>query len=225
VSTIEFIIFDLDGTLVDSEAICNRAFIDLLPELGNRSSIEALVQMNRGRKFAEILSGLELSFNLELDAGFERRYRKRVEELFSLELQPIEGVPEMLKTLDLPKCIASNAPLAKISHALEVCGLVEHFEGNIYSSYEIGAWKPDPGLYQHTISDAGFRPEQCVVVEDSEVGIRAAEAAGIGAFLYAPERSFSNEENCIVFQSMDDLADLIAHRNNAAQQCAAAGRK
>ncbi len=210
VSTVEFVIFDLDGTLVDSEALCNRAFIDLLPELGERSSVEALVQMNRGRKLAEILAGLESAYGLEFDAGFEARYRSRVEELFSSDLKPIEGVPEMLGALDLPKCVASSAPLTKIRRALEVCGLLEHFEGNLYSSYEVGSWKPDPGLYRHAISDAGFRAEQCAVVEDSDVGILAAEAAGIRAFFYAPERSFANEGSCIVFQSMRDLAVLIA---------------
>lgn len=208
-SAVEFVIFDLDGTLVDSEALCNRAFIDLLPELAEHFSIETLVQMNRGRKLDEILSGLELAIGLELDAGFEGRYRNRVEELFLSELQPITGVPEMLEALDLPKCIASSAPVVKIRLALEICGLVEHFGSNIYSSYEVGSWKPDPGLYQHAISDAGFRPEQCAVVEDSEVGIRAAETAGIKTFMYAPERSFLNEGNCIVFQSMLDLTDLI----------------
>ena len=54
-----------------------------------------------------------------------------MEERFSSDLWPIEGVPEMLRAIDLPKCIASSGPPAKIRDALEVCGLAWHFKGNI----------------------------------------------------------------------------------------------
>lgn len=209
--TVEFVIFDLDGTLVDSEALCNRAFIDLLPELGAHVGTEDLIRMNRGRKLAEILTDLEETFGLSLDEDFTRRYRSRVEALFSSELKPVEGVPDMLDALDRPRCVASSGPPEKMRHALEVCGLSDHFRDNIHSSYEVRSWKPDPGLFQFAMRDAGFRPEQCAVVEDSDVGIRAASAAGAQPFLYAPERACSNEGNCIVFGSMVDLVHLMTH--------------
>ncbi|MEM7111735.1 MAG: HAD-IA family hydrolase [Chloroflexota bacterium] len=206
---IEFVIFDLDGTLVDSETLCNVAFLDLVPELKTQISVEELVWRNRGRKLVEILRGLESDFGLAFAADFEPLYRRRVQELFSSELKPVCGVPDMLEALKLPKCVASSGPLAKIQHALDTCGLLRYFEGHLYSSYEVGFWKPDPGLFRYAMSQEGFAPEQCAVVEDSEVGIQAAKAAGIRPFYYCPGRLLSEATDCVVFQSMAELPKLL----------------
>lgn len=56
-------------------------------------------------------------------------------------------------------------------------GLARYFDGRVFSSYEIGSWKPEPGLFLHAAEALGFLPEHCVVVEDSEAGVQAALAA------------------------------------------------
>ena len=208
--TVDFVIFDLDGTLVDSESICNVAFLDLVPELKAQISVEQLVGRNRGRKFAEIIRDLERDYHLALPSDFEATYRRHVEELFSSELKPVAGVPEMLEAIELPMCVASSGPIAKIRHALETCGLLSRFEGHIYSSYEVGSWKPDPGLFCFAMSQSGFLPNQCAVVEDSEVGIQAAQAAGAKAFYYAPNGVSLEGEGCVIFEKMAALPSLLS---------------
>ena len=94
------VIFDLDGTLVDSEGLCNRAFLDLLPELDERE--ESLIQRYRGKKLTPILNDLEKRLGQKLPSDFEQRYRAHVEQLFSRELRAIPGTHEMLAALPYP---------------------------------------------------------------------------------------------------------------------------
>lgn len=201
------VIFDLDGTLVDSETLCNQAFVDLLPELGE--AVEVLVAKYRGKKLALILADLELRLGVHLTSDFEARYRERVAELFALDLRPTVGSPEMLASIAFPYCLASSGPLTKIKHALQVSGLEPFFGTRIFSSYEVGSWKPEPGLFLHAAGAMGFAPNRCVVVEDSEVGVEAAAAAGMRVLRYAPQQGEQNLRQCASFSDMALLPGLL----------------
>jgi len=203
------IIFDLDGTLVDSEGLCNQAFLDLLPQLND--TVESLIQRYRGKKLASILVDIESRLCQSLPDTFEQHYRQRVAELFSRELKPMPGVLKMLEATNFPKCIASSGPPLKIRQALQVSGLAPYFGDDIFSSYEVGSWKPEPGLFQYAASAMGFMPSQCVVVEDSDVGIEAAEAAGMKAFQYVPNGETVSYQGGTPFDDMSQLPQLLAH--------------
>ncbi len=202
------VIFDLDGTLVDSETLCNQAFLDLLPLLNE--PIESLVDQFRGKQLSRILHEIEQKLSSPLPACFEQSYRQRVAELFATELRAIEGVPEMLQALTFPCCIASSGPPEKIRQSLAVTGLAPFFGEQVFSSYLVGSWKPEPGLFLHAASAMGFAPTDCIVVEDSPVGLQAAAAAGMRALHYAPHskthsaRSFSHMSALpAILQAMD----------------------
>jgi len=200
------IIFDLDGTLVDSEYLCNQAFIDLIPDLTD--TVEALTRRNRGRKLAPILIDIEKRLGHSLPSTFESHYRLRVAELFDAHLKPTPGTPQVLEQLSYPCCVASSAPPEKIRHALNISGLAAFFGGRIFSSYEVGSWKPEPGLFLHVAEALGFRPGQCIVVEDSEPGLLAADAAGMFALHYAP--ALANPlPNRRAFRTMAELPNLV----------------
>lgn len=55
----------------------------------------------------------------------------------------------MVQSLRVPFCLASNGPLKQIELSLGLTGLLPYFEGHIYSAYEVGSWKPAPGLFLH----------------------------------------------------------------------------
>ena len=173
------IIFDMDGTLVDSEGLSARAFLELLPELPYDEA--GMAARYRGRKLALIMAALEQEIGRELPEDFEPRYRAIVARLFDTELQPIPGAGEMLGALDIPFCVASNGPLFKMRQALGVTGLSRFFEDRMFSAYDVGAWKPDPGLFLHAAAAMAAEPAECLVVEDSWLGVEAALAAGMRA--------------------------------------------
>ena len=203
------IIFDLDGTLVDSERLCNQAFLDLIPDLN--CTLDELVQRYRGVKLALIFQGIEQSIGHPLPADFETPYRARVAELVDSELQTIPGVHQMLDTLKYPKCIASSGPLKKIRKSLSVSGLAPFFGENLFSSYEVQSWKPEPGLFLHAAQAMGFPPSACVVVEDSPPGIQAAQAAGMHPFLYDPNHESPPISGVTHFSNMTELPTLLAN--------------
>ena len=178
------IIFDLDGTLVDSEPACNQAFLDLLPDL--RGNVVELIDQYRGRKLAEILADLELRLGRKLPQDFEQTYRARVDAIFDSELQAMPEAVEALSALRGPMCVASSGPVTKIRRALDLTGLSRFFGERIFSSYDVGFWKPDPRLFLHAAKKMGFAPDRCVVVEDSPVGIAAAISAGMRPVQYLP---------------------------------------
>ena len=177
------LIFDLDGTLVDSETLCNQAFLDLLPALDE--STETLVKRVRGRKLSEILSDIEMRLGQTLSPDFEVSYRQRVAELFTSELKPIPGACDFLEHSTHARCIASSGPMDKINHALTVSGLAKYFD-HIFSSYDVGSWKPDRGLFLHAAQALQRSPAECIVIDDSSVGIVAAKAAGMRSLRFMP---------------------------------------
>lgn len=206
---IRCIIFDCDGTLVDSEYLCNLGLEIQLKDYGVESSAFTMMEKFRGGKLATILRTLEAEHKIELRDDFISAYRSLVDRLFVEQLKPCAGVSEMLAEIGLPKCVASSGPLAKIVTALSITGLSDHFDDKLFSSYEVGSWKPDPGIFLHAAKMMGFSPSQCAVVEDSTVGISAAKAAGMFAVLYDPNDAHRSVTDVCKIRHMRQLKDVI----------------
>ena len=205
---IKCLIFDCDGTLVDSEHLFNRALSEKLALLGVVVSAENLVQRFRGVKLTTVLETLEAEYLITLDQAFIESYRQLVEVLFSNELVACAGVAETLTDIKQAMCVASNGPLKKMKLALSVTGLTDFFADNIFSAYEVNAWKPDPGLFVYAAKKMGFKPDECLVVEDSLVGIDAAKLAGMSAILYDPKEVFMRISDV---EKIKHFSELLSH--------------
>ena len=184
---IKGVIFDCDGTLVDSEYLFNRALSLKLSERGIDLTADQLVARFRGVKFAKVLKALEQEYSVTLDDSFVDDYRGLVDVFFKQKLSACDGVSETLDQIQLPMAVASNGPLAKMRIAMEVTGLSEYFHQHLYSAYDVDSWKPDPGLFLYVADKLQLRADECLVVEDSEVGVDGALAANMQAILYDPK--------------------------------------
>jgi HAD superfamily hydrolase (TIGR01509 family) len=202
------VIFDCDGTLVDSELLCNLALEHQLSELGLKCSADELLAKYRGGKLASIISSLENEFSMTFPKSFESEYRSKVNELFDKELVANDGVQEVLNSLTIPFCIASSAPRAKIERALYVTGLSKYFEHNIFSSYEVGSWKPEPDLFLYAANVMKVKPEYCAVVEDSLLGLKAANQAKMKSIYYTPE---ATEVSGLADVQIQHMSELLKH--------------
>lgn len=207
------VIFDCDGVLVDSEYLCHLALSLALEELGIEERAGDLYQEFGGVSLALIFGAVEKRHGCELPADFESRYRAVVAELFERELQPVASIEALLQQLTLPFCVASNGPRAKMEHSLGLTGLSDYFRGNVYSAFEVGAWKPDPGLFLAAADGLGVAPEHCLVIEDSLVGVQAAQAAGMQVLRYCPAGSSqvtaTDDPAAPAFKHMAELPALL----------------
>lgn len=180
------IIFDCDGTLVDSEVLGNRVLVECAAELGVTLTVEEAVERFRGGRMADSLAYIERMLGRPAPEDFAQAVRRRMIETFEAQLRPVDGAEAVLRSLSTPFCVASNGPGAKMEASLRVTGLLPYVQGRIFSAYDIGSWKPDPGLFLHAARTLGVAPERCAVVEDSVLGVEAGCAARMTVFGYAP---------------------------------------
>lgn len=205
------LIFDSDGTLVDSERLNCQALAMELRLSGIDVSPASLLEDYRGWQLSKQLEDLQQRHRVTLDAAFVGRFRDRAMALFTAELVPIAGVVNALEQIPQPMCVASNGPVDKLQLALSVTGLQHFFGTSVYSAYSVGSFKPDPGLFLHAAAKMGCLPAECIVIEDSEVGIRAAAAAGMRAVLYNPENlPIALPDSAIEISCMTALPDVVA---------------
>ncbi|MFK8164301.1 MAG: HAD family hydrolase [Lewinella sp.] len=176
------IIFDCDGILVDSEQITFSVLAEMSREVGVRLSEAELEANFLGKSLNSIIAFLEAATDRSLAATFETEFRQRTFSKFKTDLQPVEGIRELLDRLTVPVCVASSGPPHKIRMNLKLTGLDVHFGDNTFSCYDLKRWKPDPAVFLHAADTMGFSPAECVVVEDSPTGIKGAVAGGFTVY-------------------------------------------
>jgi HAD superfamily hydrolase (TIGR01509 family) len=211
------IIFDCDGVLVDSEALGNRVLVDAVRELGLALGFAEALTLFRGCKMADCMAIISARLGRPLPDDFVSTVRARTGEAFRCSLQAVPGVEAALDRIRAPVCVASSGPREKITIALSVTGLMPRFEGRIFSSYEVGSWKPAPDLFLHAAAALGAAPSSCAVVEDSALGVRAGIAAGMRVFAYTADSDHAELESlgATAFRHMNDLPSLLHRRDEA----------
>lgn len=178
------VIFDCDGTLVDSEPLGIAVLGEVAAEFGARIDVGSSLETLRGLPLADCAVELERRYKLTLPSDFVARVRERTALRFREQLQPMPGAFELLASLRVPFCVASSGPREKIELSLTVTGLRKFFCDRLFSSHDVGTWKPDPGLFLHSARQLGVEPGACAVVEDSQPGVDAGIAAGMFVFAY-----------------------------------------
>jgi HAD superfamily hydrolase (TIGR01509 family) len=209
--SLDLVIFDCDGVLVDSEPIANRAFADALCEIGLPLSYEEVCREFTGLSMPRCIQIVEERLGRSVPGELVRRLQARTFDAFRERLQPVPGVREVLDRLVIPVCVASSGEPEKIRLTLGLTGLLSRFEGRIFSATEVDRGKPWPDLFLHAARTLGARPARCAVVEDSLPGVRAARAAGMVVFAYAPEADGGElaGAGATVFGAMTDLPRLL----------------
>ena len=206
------IIFDSDGVLVDSETLSAKVFQEMALELGFELEFETAVERFAGTSMKENMLFIQENFQGSLPVDFEKEFRERTYKVFKTDLKAVNGIADLIEKLGIPFCVASSGPIEKIRLNLGLVNLLDHFENKIYSSYDIGSWKPEPGIFLHAAKRMGFEPEECAVIEDSASGIRAAIAGGFKVYALANEKMKKTFEQlgAIAFENMKELEKLLA---------------
>jgi HAD superfamily hydrolase (TIGR01509 family) len=212
--TFKLVIFDCDGVLVDSETLGNNVFAEMLAIYGHQISADESEGRFRGMEMVKCLKILERETGIILPESFETDLRQRMSSVFQTQLKPVKGALRLVESLRIPFCVASSGPRKKIEENLQFTNLYAHFVGKIFSAYEIGSWKPDPGLFLAAARHFGVAPKDCIVVEDSHVGISAGIAANMTVLaLDATAENSSLGTANKVFGSLDEVREFFVSQN------------
>jgi HAD superfamily hydrolase (TIGR01509 family) len=212
----KLVIFDCDGVLVDSEPISARVFAESLNDIGVPVDVATIANDFTGLSLKTSFAMVEERWGIELPADFFDTMQGRTLELLAAEVEAIPGVGEVLDLLDsrdMPKCVASSGNFQKMEVTLGRTGLLPRFDGNIFSAWqpEVKRGKPFPDLFLFAAENMGIEPQDCVVIEDSLHGIRAAQAAGMTPYGYVGgAHAFDLAgEGAVTFAAMADLPALL----------------
>ena len=208
------VIFDCDGVLVDSEP----AAFDLLAEdLAAHGLVLPRAEMER-IFIGGTIAGVHVrarSLGATLPDGWVADFYERLYARLARGTPLVPGVLHLLDTLDaagIPYAVGSNGSDRKMQVTLgQHPGLLDRFRDRLFSGQTLGAPKPAPDLYLHAAQALGQPPAACAVIEDSPTGARAAAAAGIPCFGFAPhdDGAALAAEGAILFRSMADLPRLL----------------
>ncbi|WP_342609470.1 HAD-IA family hydrolase [Vibrio tritonius] len=206
------VIFDCEGTLVDSERLCCQVLQQLLVEIGVCLRLDEVMQHFDGGKSADILNQLLIATRTHADVDvLEVEYRRRTEALFKSELQPMPGARsllDLLKKQRIDVCIASNAPREKTAEILSITGLLPYFQNQIYSGFDANSWKPDPDLIHYCAMNMGYRLDECIYVDDTVQGVTAGVLAGVKTFHLQGDRPL-HDCGFAEVEPLQQLTDLV----------------
>ncbi len=177
-------LFDLDGTLVDTETVWTRAIVDFVVSKGGRTTVEELLPVVVGRNWFDIHAALhqahpELGDTTPLeDAVVLREHYAR--HAGDPEKMRIDGSIAFLKKVSeiAPCAIVSGSPHDDIVRAADMCGIRDRLSF-VLGAGEYAAGKPSPSGYLKAAELLGVRPADCVVIEDSTVGVASGVSAGM----------------------------------------------
>jgi HAD superfamily hydrolase (TIGR01509 family) len=210
-SNYKCVIFDCDGILVDSEPIGNKVMVELANALGANIDLDYAYLHFKGNSLYKCMQHIRNIIEKELPADFESEYRRISFQRFKKEIQPVEGVVDLVQSLNVPFCVASSGPENKIRLNLELTGLLPYFENKIFSCYAIEKWKPDPEIFIWASKMMGFHSSECVVIEDSIHGVEAALNGGFDVFAFTANdlNDELQEKATKTFDSMLNLKEML----------------
>jgi HAD superfamily hydrolase (TIGR01509 family) len=212
------VIFDCDGVLIDSEALCDRVVSACLAEQGWPMTLAECHHLFLGLTFSDIQIAAEVHLGRGLGDHWVPDVVTRVTAAMAAEVEPIPGAREALlgvAALELPYRIASNSSREEMAAKFSRTGLLDLVEGRIHSAHDLIAQgkrgKPDPDVFLEAAEAGGVAPADCLVIEDSLAGVRAAVTAGMRCWTYCPEGDNAAlvDMGALPFRSMFALPDLI----------------
>lgn len=183
----KLIIWDFDGVLADSEHLWVENWTDTLQKLYNfRLTPAQQKQYLEGKADKTKIELLARDFpQLKPEEKFWQILHQNENRLIAAELQLTENVEKILDDKTFAQCVATGATLEKHNKKTEKLGLNKYFTpNNTFTAYMVVNGKPAPDIFLYAAEKMGFLPQDCLIIEDSLAGIKAAKAAGIPVIAY-----------------------------------------
>jgi HAD superfamily hydrolase (TIGR01509 family) len=196
---IKAVIFDVDGTLIDSMWIWRQVDIEFLGKRGIPlpESLQAEIE---GMSYSETAIYFKARFDLpDSLEEIKEEWRLMAEDYYKFHIKLKSGAKEFLKLLydkDYPIGIATSNSRELVDNMLENHDIRQYFS-IIRTSCEVDKGKPHPDVYLKVAEDMGLEPRHCLVFEDTVSGVMAAKSAGMKVFAMADEVSEESKDKLI----------------------------
>lgn len=205
------VIFDMDGVIIDSEPIHSRVKMDTFAHF-NLPFDEADLIHYMGRT-SRVIFGETLAKHGRTDvtAADMAAYKHEhyLEVLESGAIEPVAGSVEFIKALHeagIPMALATSSNVRAMNAVLDNFG-IRRFFSSILSGGELLESKPHPAIYLISAQRLGVKPEDCMVIEDTTNGIRAAKAAGMYCVAYRNPNS-GEQDLSLADEVVDDFNEI-----------------
>lgn len=216
----ELVIFDCDGVLIDSEKIANEVIAKELTKLGWKMTPEESVKKFLGMNITEMQPIIEAHLGHHLSKEWPKELANSVMNEMKTKSVLMPGAAEVLKKVTKDGFdwrIASNSSDAEMEVKFSCTGLTKIVKGRYVSASRViakgGRAKPAPDVYLEAAKEAGVAPQNCVVVEDSPLGVRAAVAAGMTCYGLDPHgdgAALKAEGAKAIFHQLDEIFGVIS---------------
>ncbi len=223
----QLLIWDCDGCLIDSEWIGCQVEAEGFTKAGYPITTQEMVARFCG------VSSQEVFDQIEAETGRDIRHHEALtnqeedlKKAFEQHLQPIKGIHDALSELDklfpdLKMCIASGSSIRRLEHTLKLTGLYDRFEGRFFSAETVAKGKPAPDVFLKAATEMDVAPQHCIVIEDSHLGLIAAQAAGMDAVGFTGashggeilHSRLEQQKSLAIFNDMNELPDLLQKLN------------
>jgi HAD superfamily hydrolase (TIGR01509 family) len=180
----DLVIYDCDGTLVDSERIVARVCLAEIHALGLDWSMDRYFETFVGMPGRVGWGRVREALGRPLPDGLNDRVDAQILRLMGSELELVPGARAAIEALGGNRCVASSTEREALVRNIRYVGLHDLFGDSVFSASQVNRAKPAPDVFLFSASQMGSDPQDCVVIEDSVPGVLAARRAGMQVIGY-----------------------------------------
>lgn len=182
----KLVIFDCDGVLIDGEPIVNKIFTKTLVGYGYPITEDECIRRFTGLNEQDCRNIVMQELGIYIPETYWEELKPVVFDAFRKGLPGLQhSLLDELSSNKIQRCVASNSSISYLHEVLELSDQRKYFADDaIFSAEQVAKPKPAPDLFLHAAHTMGYTPENCIVVEDSTTGAKAALAAGMQVLLF-----------------------------------------
>lgn len=173
------LIYDCDGTLIDSEGIACSVCADALTGIGVPYTTALFAARYAGMPARETWEKITRQYGVTLPEGFNARINAEIHRRLDEGVLPVAGARAAIEALEGPRCVASSTGIVQLRKNLTTAGLIDLFGDAVFSASQVKRGKPAPDVFLYAASQMGADPADTLVVEDTVAGVTAARRAGM----------------------------------------------
>ena len=219
----DLIIFDCDGTIVDTELLYNSVISNILIEYGlSEYTPDACLEHFTGLTLSNIRGVVEQKHNVDLAAVLTSDlYVGRAQAEMDKGINAIKGANELLRFCKSQTkiCVASNGERSSVIKSMKLVELYNYFGGHdddIFTKIQVDNPKPAPDLFLYAAKQMGIEPQNCLVIEDSVAGVQAGIAANMSVFGYTgshpdPQSHANTLKSAGACETFSSLIHIVEH--------------